>query len=300
MEEYKEYYADGGFIDLLKRSFLLSKRAFNVSYITKLLSLILSVVVNILAYKLIEFILREIDIDPTLLSFLIIGIILITAYLIIIINTFSDVTIYHSLCGASLGKSFGIDSLKYTFKRIRQWALISLIILFIQFLYVVIISLLMQYIGEEAVIIAKWIFIIIGFCITPILYLIIPFMIMEKLNFIEAFRRSIKIGRKYYGKAFIVNAFILIMFYVVRYLFTLIFEAIPLNYTLLFNFITQIKNGFYLISSEPSYYIVLMIYLCVISSLSVVMSGLRISMMASFMSNEYTSEKAYLKVSDSI
>jgi len=165
---------------------------------------------------------------------------------------------------------------------------------------VVIISLLLQYIGEEAAAVFKWIFIIIVMIISPILYLIVPFMIMEKLNFIEAFKRSVRIGKKYYGKVFVVNTFIMIIFYVVKYLFTHIFNTVQVNYSLSFNFITRITGGCLLLSDSPAYYLILMVYLSVISSLYVLTSALRISLNASLMGKEATSEIAYDKVRDSV
>jgi len=296
LEEGREYFSNGSFFTILKRGFELSRKAFIPSYLSKLSAMLLSLLLNFLAIKLIEFILREIKIDPALLPFIIIGIILITAFIIFFVNYIAEGVLYHSSALATIGKNGDITSVKYSLGKTKIWLLFALINLIIE-VAIAFITNLFGNIGNIPLMIAVWVIRILNVVISPLFCLIIPFMVLEKRGFLSAFKRAFGVGKKNYAKVFAINGFIIGIFFIIDYLFYMLMGNLPnsLNFDML-----MFKDFSYIISMTPLKLFALFVFISVKSALFVVASSVKTGLSTSIMGEETSEKDAYDKVRSSL
>jgi hypothetical protein len=140
-------------------------------------------------------------------------------------------------------------------------------------------------IGEPVATIGLWVYRILMLLVNPILFLVIPFMIIENLGLMKAIQRVIVIGKKHYLKVFMINLAIAAVMFIVNYLFSLLFNVTGLHYitstSVLYNVIQS--NA---LDSNTLYYIVLIAYLSVLSSLAVLSSSIRVVLSNSLINEE--------------
>lgn len=295
-EENKENFSKGNFFELIRRGFIISNKSFIPSYIIKMLSIILIFVLGILTMKIIEY-LTNTGIDPRLLMVLITSIVLIYIFSNYLIVFISDNVLYHSATMALFGKTSGIPSIKHSFKNISKLLLFSLMVTILQVIITIIFSLLNN-IGGPALTIGLWIYRIIFIMLSPMLYLIIPFMILEKLGAIQSIQRAFQLGMKNYLKVFAISITIGIVFYIVRYIFSLVTGNFSFEYIPFLDLIIPLST--HPLDGGVFYYLAYIIYLGLISSLFVLSSGIITALSASLMGEETSPKEAYNKIASSI
>jgi hypothetical protein len=300
-EESREYFTPERPGGLIKRGFRIARNSFTASYLSKGLSMIMVILISLLTTKLIDFILRNVEIDPRILIIIIIGIMIVSSFIVYFVRLTAEGIIYHAQARSITGKRANTSSIRYGMRKNLQWALLAMTLLSIQIVYVILLVLLNRFGGELAVQVAIWTFNILIVLASPFIYLVYPYMVMEKLNFRQALSKSINMGMKSYRKLLVVNLIIHLVFFVVGYLFSMLFNTIS-GYIYLgeSSLIIQFVQIFRGLGSSPLYYLYMFIYISVISSLYVIASAIRAGICASLMGNGEEIETAYNKVKSSI
>lgn len=296
---------------IFKRSFAISKDTFIFSYLSKIISIVLSIFIAIGTQKLIDFILREIELPPTILTFILISIVL--AYLFITLLTFylTESILIHLSTSVIVGEKPSFNSFNYTFKRAKTWVSLALLTLFAEVLLLVLLTLISN-IGNEILIqIFMWVYRIASFMLAPFIITLVPIIIFNKSGLFKGIKQTINVVSKNYIKFFVISSIIILVFFGIEQLYSIInsnlyygrcfsgsdyHNLMNIGFENLFN--TKILGE--LFSLNINRIVLLFVYYSVVSSVYVVAVGLRTSLLASLSGNNENFEKTVEKVKNNI
>ncbi len=302
-EENHEYFTPSRPKGLIWRGFKIAQNSFTASYLSKAVSMIMIILISFLTQKLIEFILRNVEIDPRILIIIIIGIIIISGFITLFVRFTGDGVMYHAQARSIIGKRGNMSSVRYSLGKKLNWAILGMIVLALQIIYSIIIGFLNQFVGDIAAQIAIWVVNILFVLASPMIYLIFPYIVMGNLNFPQALMKSINEGIKFYRKLLVVNVLIHAVFFVVGYLFSMLFNTLN-GYVFLgeISLLANTSNIWGMLDTNPiSYvYVYMLIYISVLSSLYVLASAIRTGICTSIMGTENDPETAYEKLRTTI
>lgn len=305
MSNNKSFFEKTTFFNLLPRGFKILQNSFISSYMAQLLSFViigaLGAGVYYILYNLWKGIEPPTDPDdiPYRLLYISLGIMVAYTFVSYMINTIASAVIYHSNARSLINKGMSLSSFAYAFKNILNWFLLSLIVIIGSLAYFVTAGMIAYYLGSTgqiAAVVMGIVYLLAMLIFTPVLSLVIPFMVIEKKNIFQAIARAFGLGFRNYWQAFGIEFINYSLLFFFTNMFIILFFVFQSGMHLSLGFYSTIHTMF----SLSIFWIILGVYVSVISMILVIKSSVLTAYCASIMNTDMTSDEAYDKVSKAV
>ncbi len=301
----KDFFLKNQKMNIFQRGLSSIQKAFIPSYLSHFISLVLIGLIGYLAYIIIANILKDVepprnpDEIPYHLLYIIAGIMFAYAFLSYFIRTIAKGISIHSFGKSNVGENAGIDSVGFGFKKVLHWLLLAIIVVFGITLYFLVAGLVAYNFGQTGIIIAVVMIVVFGIValvLSPILNLIQPLMVLENTHFGKAFIRAFKIGFPQYWKTVAVFLLNKGMVFLLNNIFMVLFAVFFVGMNMSFGFITLMET----LSTLTYVWIILSVYISVLSMVYVMSSGFSVSLTGEVMKSEKSAEEVFEKMYSSI
>lgn len=277
------------------------QNAFIPSYIAKFLCFILIGLLSYGVYQILFNLWKDVqpptnpnDIPYNLL-YISIGVVFAFVFISFLLNTISNSITYHSFGKSLTGEPAGMNSFMYSVKRFGHWLLISFFVIIGTAFYFAIAGLLAYKLGEPGIIaglIMSAVYLVLLIIFYPIFSIVTPIMVLEKKNLFEAMGRAFVLGFPNYWK--IVGIVLLnnAVTYIIMNVFIILFVVFQQGLDLSLGFFSVTQT----MSSLTTFWVILAVFISVKSMLSVLYSGLIVSLSVSLIGRSTSPDSAYDKI----
>lgn len=311
-ENVKEYFVNSSFFSLFGKGFKLLQRAFIPSYIAKFLAYVIVIALAYLTGTILYNLWKDIfppdpNQIPYKLLYISLGIIFVFIFIAYLISLIASLITYHSITVSLTGRHAKFSSVVYAFKNILKCLLAAFIVIVGSLAYFVIGGVLAYYLGQTGFIILGvmvLVYFLLVFILYPIFSQVVPIMVMEKKGLFAAIGRAFTLGFKNYWKIFGVSLInILGIIGLTLFFAILFFVLLRIGVGMLYHNIPPVMSYVSIIDTMTSlsvFWIMLIVYVCVISLTSVLSSSLIITSLCSIMGKESSPKKAFDRIKESI